>query len=267
MCDKKTYIFFRNDDVRDIIEPSLHDIINIFIINNIPISLAVEPANLNLTVVEWLKKMKANYPGLIDIMQHGYNHKNNLKYKQGEFGKGRTFQEQYNDIYEGKKLMDKYFGSTWLNAFSFPFGTYDENSMLALSKCGYEIVTGNYGSGVSRYILYNVGKLLKKEMFLGYRIPYDLVKRPKSGLFQVNTNISPIIHYINKQNACTMHSFSELKTITNKLIGKKAIGVVLHHRYHNDKDKIQIIEDYLSWVKDNKNLTPISIKYLYHSMR
>jgi len=262
----KTYIFFRNDDVKDILDRSLVQITKLFIDKNIPLTHAVEPANLTEKVVKWLLQTKQE-TALVDIMQHGFDHKIKVDYKKGEFGKGRTFEDQYEEILKGKKLMDKAFGNNWINAFSFPFGTYDENSMLALSKCGFKIVTGNYGKGLKRKIFYAAGHFLNKEMLFGYRVPYNLKYRPKSKLFQVNTNISPIDKYIDDKENCIMLSIDELIKQTRENSKNKAIGVVLHHRYHKSDEKLMLISNYLDWLKTQSYIEPISINGLYNQFK
>ena len=54
----KNFIFFRNDDVRDKLDQSLVSITELFIDNRVPISHAVEPANVSDEVIKWLIEMK-----------------------------------------------------------------------------------------------------------------------------------------------------------------------------------------------------------------
>ena len=126
--------FFRNDDVRDTLDESLIKIQEIFIKKNVPITQAVEPANVTDSVVNWLLRQKQQYPELITFMQHGYNHIVKNKYKKGEFGGQREFDEQYEEIKAGKDLMVKYFNNQWFEAFNFPYAPYNEASIDALEK-------------------------------------------------------------------------------------------------------------------------------------
>ena len=58
-----------------------------------------------------------------------------------------------------------------------------------------------------------------------------------------------------------MFSLNELKKLTESYKKNKVIGVLLHHRYHNTREKIKLINDYINWVKkrnyDFKNLSEI----------
>lgn len=78
--------FFRNDDLRNKLDDSLIKITDLFIKYNIPITHSVEPANVSEEVVKWLVDVKKKYPDLIEIMQHGYEHKIKNNFKKGEFG-------------------------------------------------------------------------------------------------------------------------------------------------------------------------------------
>ena len=75
--------FFRNDDVRDNLDQSLIELTDIFIKNQIPITHAVEPANITQAVIDWLLEVKQSYPEIISIMQHGYDHTVKNKHKKG----------------------------------------------------------------------------------------------------------------------------------------------------------------------------------------
>ena len=88
-------VFFRNDDVRDSLDKSLIDLTSIFIGEDVPINHVVEPANVSPEVVAWIKEKKKEWPKLIEIGQHGFDHKLKAvkkilgKIRKGEFGYGR----------------------------------------------------------------------------------------------------------------------------------------------------------------------------------
>ena len=94
--------FFRNDDVRGSLDGSLVRIQELFIKRGIPITHAVEPANITEDVVNWLLSVKDKHPNMVSIMQHGYDHSIKNIRQYGEFGGDRTYDEQYQDIGNGK---------------------------------------------------------------------------------------------------------------------------------------------------------------------
>ena len=94
----KTYVYFRNDDVNSL-DRELIEITDFFLSQDIPIIHAVEPANVNMDTIDWLNDVKDKKPELIEIMQHGYDHK---KRSIGEFGGNRA----YNDQLKRAKFLD-----------------------------------------------------------------------------------------------------------------------------------------------------------------
>ena len=52
-------VFFRNDDV-NVLDKELMNLMSVFESQNVPIVMAVEPANVTKETVEWLKYKKKN---------------------------------------------------------------------------------------------------------------------------------------------------------------------------------------------------------------
>lgn len=242
-------IFFRNDDIRNKLDDSLIEITNIFIEKDIPIIHAVEPANITKEVVEWLNNIKRQHPNLIEIMQHGYDHTHKNKIKKGEFGGQRSYEEQYKDIKAGKELMDKYFGDLWFPAFNFPYGPYNPAAMNAVNDCGFKVVNSHYNSEWKRKIFYQIGHVLKKGYFLNHHVSWNLDYYPGTNLFEIDMNVGFIDKYYNEEYDSKMMTLNEMIEETKKYFNQKTIGVLLHHRYHNTKAKIELVKDYLDWCK------------------
>jgi hypothetical protein len=76
----------------------------IFLKRGVPITHAVEPGNLTKSTTSWLKQLKKEYPGLLEIAQHGWDHSSYLK---GEFDNSRAYREQLNDLNRGRKYLEK----------------------------------------------------------------------------------------------------------------------------------------------------------------
>ena len=160
---KELTVFFRNDDVRNRLDNSLSQITDLFIKYNIPICHAVEPANVTQEVVDWLNYVKKMRPDLIEIIQHGFDHKIKNKSDRGEFGRKRTYNEQFHDIKLGQELMNKYFDNSWFEAFSFPYGIYNSNTLTILDKLNFKVISTGLNSGVKRRIFNEIGWLLNKK--------------------------------------------------------------------------------------------------------
>ena len=246
--------------MRDKLDDSLIRITNIFIKNNIPITHAVEPANLTQEVVDFLLNTKREYPNLIEIIQHGYNHKLNYKefiggkLRKGEFGGKRTYEDQYKDIKAGKNLMDKYFGDMWFPVFTFPYGARNNAVIKAVNDVGFKVVNGGISPYFKHRIFYKIGRLLKKECLLNRKVSWNLKYKPNTNLFQIDLGISIIKKYNDERTACEMYTLDELKKLTINNLKILNIGLLIHHRYHNTEEKLMLVEDYLSWIKQLPNI-------------
>ncbi len=258
----KSMMFFRNDDVRDTLDDSLIELTEIFIRHNIPITHAVEPANITPEVIKWLKEIKRKHPGIIEIMQHGYDHKIKNKQKKGEFGGQRTYKEQYDEISAGKDLMNKYFGDLWFEAFNFPYAPYNPEAIKAVDDSKFLVLNSHFNRKFNRKIFYFIGHLLKKGYLYDHHVSWNLDYYPGTGLFEIDMNISFISKYHNEETDCKMVSLETLKNETRMYTRYKTIGLLLHHRYHNTPEKMKFVDDYLTWVK-NEDVEFSTMKEIY----
>lgn len=265
------YVFFRNDDVRNALDESLVKITNICIENKIPISHAVEPANVTREVVNWLLELKKKYPDLVEIIQHGYSHKLNYqnviggKLKKGEFGGDRSYAEQFKEITEGKKMMDELFGELWFPLFTFPYGARNDAAIKAVSDSGFLVINGSMGRSIINQIFYSFGRLLQKEILFGRKISWHLRYKPSTTLFQIDTSFSLNKKFINEETKSTFFSLEELKEKTNNYLSKYCtVGIVLHHRYHDNISKIELFKNYIKWIKTLKSIEFVTQEKIYN---
>jgi len=255
-------MFFRNDDVRDALDDSLVAITDLFIKHRIPITHAVEPANLTTDVIEWLLSVKRDHPGIIEIMQHGYDHTIKNKQRKGEFGGQRTYEEQYADIRTGKDLMNKYFGDQWFECFNFPYAPYNPAAIRAVDEVGFKVLSSHYNSDWKRRVFYFVGHLLRKGYLLDHHVSWNLKQYPGTSLFEIDMNAGFISKYLNEQTGSVMLTLDELVQLTRRYLGQRTIGILLHHRYHDTSEKIDLVEDYLRWAK-NRNFEFMTMEQIY----
>ena len=259
----KNIVFFRNDDVRNRLDDSLVELTMLFISHGVPITHAVEPANLTSEVAYWLINIKKQFPELIDIMQHGFDHTVKNKIRKGEFGGQRTYFEQLNDIKRGKEIMDSWFGKSWFPAFNFPYAPYNSGAIRAVEECGFKVLNSHFSSRLSRKIFYKIGHLLNKGYLLNHHVSWNLDYYPNTKLFEIDVNTSFIKKYYNELYDCEMLNLSELQKETFQYMKYKTIGVLLHHRYHNTEMKIKLINEYLRWCKSVPHFEFWSLKNIY----
>lgn len=256
-------MFFRNDDVRGTLDDSLISITNLFIKHNIPITHAVEPANLTPAVLDWLISAKNNNPEIIEIMQHGYDHTIKNDIIKGEFGGQRSYQEQYNDIKAGKLLMDKYFGKLWFECFNFPYAPYNPDAMKAVDDLGFKVFNSHSNIRLSRRLFYLVGHILRKGFFLNHHVSWNLQTYPGTNVFEIDMNFGFIKKYLSEGTDSVLLTLDQLKNATKRYSVYKTVGVLLHHRYHDTDSKIELVDSYLSWVKE-EDFEFLSMQNIYN---
>jgi peptidoglycan/xylan/chitin deacetylase (PgdA/CDA1 family) len=245
---KHPVIFFRNDDVRDSLDESLVIITGLFVKHKIPISHAVEPANVTQPVANWLLKVKKQYPDIIEIVQHGYDHSKKAVTASGEFGGTRTYEDQYNDIAESIKLMHRYFGKCWFKAFTFPYGTYNYETLRALKDLNYNVVSTGYTHSLKRYFLNTAGTLLKKKFLINKPIHYFNEKIPGLGMLELPTSINMTKRTLDENNSI-QKTFEELKKeFELKKSAFHLIGFLIHHRWWKEDD-FKAMDELLAYLK------------------
>lgn len=235
-----TNIFIRNDDVREALDVSLLEITNICIRNEVPISHAVEPANVSKEVVDWLLQIKKEHPHLIEIIQHGYDHR--IKYRitrlgklrQGEFGGNRTFEDQYNDLLKGYNLMNSFFGESWYPLITLPYGAFNKNTLRAINKIGYKGLSTSVNFSSKHRIKDFFGRLLGLNFLLNRQISYHMKCRPGTAFIDIGVSVNIIKKYVNEEEAIHFSNEEIAKKISENSMFTGNVGILLHHRFHKD---------------------------------
>ncbi len=243
------FVFFRNDDVRETLDESLIHITDIFLSNNIPITHAVEPANMTEEVINWLNNKYNENPNLIEIIQHGYNHNKLKKYINQEFGGKRNYQDQYEDIYTGKKLMDNYFKENWRPVFSFPYGKFNSSTIDALHDLNFNGISSSVSFNLKNFFKNQIGTILEKDDFFNKRVSYHNRYRRKNKLFEVSVSINIIKKYLSYDLANHFSKEEIISKIKNTIKFTDIIGILFHHRFHFDQ--YEMIQEIIKYLKDN----------------
>ena len=250
MENKKPVVFFRNDDVRNSLDSSLIDFTDLLLGHGVPVSHAAEPANISIEVAEWLNSKKNEFPRLLEIIQHGYDHNLDNPAEKMEFGGNREYGDQLNDISEGKKLMDLYFGNNWTPVFTFPYGTYNQATLKAVNDSGYEAISSKIQFSSKSRLKNQVGKMLGKDIILGKKVNYHPGIRKGYRFKEISVSANLIRKYTG-QSTADHYSLNEIKEqirIAGKYTG--IIGVLFHHRFH--QNHLGLIEDLIVHLKAEK---------------
>ena len=230
-------LFIRNDDVGadwnpdndqrkcNYIPQNLEKIVDICLENNIPITLSIIPNRLNAITANWLKNLIRKYPKFIEVAQHGYSHKDHGCY---EFGSCRSYEEQYNDIFNGLNIMKKFGLNT--NIFVPPHNRYDRNTLIALEKNIFKIISAKYKRDLIRGSINILGKLLKQNTLFGFPISYHGQKR---NLLEVSVSVD----FVKSYNPMKIKSEKDiLNEVAYYSKYNKTIGLMTHHWAFNRQD-------------------------------
>jgi hypothetical protein len=127
-------IFFRDDDV-DEDEDSLRLLLDLFLALRTPVNLEVIPGSLTEAAIRMLRRYP---PSLVELNQHGWRHVNHEREgRKCEFGASRSYEQQLEDIANGRRRMDEAFGDGWSPVFTPPWNRCAEVTFRALDQLGY----------------------------------------------------------------------------------------------------------------------------------
>ncbi|MBF0485608.1 MAG: DUF2334 domain-containing protein [Candidatus Omnitrophica bacterium] len=125
-------VFIRDDDVWTP-DSVFKELLGFLKKQKIPVIYGIIPDRLEEAMVRLLRKEKKQHPGSLDIVQHGFAHKN---YGEGmakyEFGQRRSYHDQHDDILKGLTIMRRRFAQYWTPGFIPPYHGYDNNTLKVI---------------------------------------------------------------------------------------------------------------------------------------
>lgn len=249
------YLFLRNDDVRESLDKELIELTEICINLQVPISHAVEPANITPEVSEWLLHVKKQNPALIEIIQHGYDHNKKNPSSKMEFGGNRSLRDQLESIRKGKELMDKYFGNQWSPVFTFPFGTFNTATLKAVDLSGYKAISAKVSYNPKSRIKDFTGKLLKQDFLAGKKVSYHGSRRLNYSFTEFSVSANLIKKYAGYNKAIHFQKHEILDQIMLSSKHTNVTGLLFHHRFHTDQ--FTMISELLDSLKHNYKFSTI----------
>lgn len=136
------YVLIRIDDIARRL-PNKDRLISNLCRSGAKVSCSVIPALLETRCIQFLEEIARDYPGCLEINQHGWSHRNYSRSElEYEFGADRTYEQQLEDILNGKRRLDEAFGDIFIHVFTPPFASYDETTLLALKAAGFQAISG-----------------------------------------------------------------------------------------------------------------------------
>ncbi len=152
---KMVNVIFRYDDysANSVTDAELK-IIDIFRKHGIPITFGIipfkvsgdpeDPSPRDLIPLDSVKRkiLKRGYEeGILDISMHGYSHQTNSSAYLSEFV-NLDFNDQVKILSEGRKYLQNITGAP-VTTFLPPWNTYDLNTLSALERSGFTILSAN----------------------------------------------------------------------------------------------------------------------------
>ncbi len=239
----QSIVIFRNDDIQPCFAfDRLVNVNNIFIKEAVPVTVSVIPfiGNHTLdedpTLVDYLKNLKRTHPNLFEITLHGYDHQMLSDFYGGsEFG-GVEYPNQHGRITLGKKALKETLNVDPVT-FIPPFGTYDNNTVLALKELGFEAVSG-WAQFTKEY--YN-----KTDPFI------------TEGIFHVPESQSFVMNWQNH----TFYTLDYLKNRFDDYYEKRLIYVQsIHYFTFTNQEKLDELKDFIGFIKDHDKVKFMTLR-------
>ncbi len=136
----RTVSLFLRDDDTDEEEATLHELLDITLSHQVPISLAVIPGRLTCECARFLRQTKKQHPQLVELHQHGWLHLNHERTgRKCEFGISRSFDAQLADIAQGKAQLETLLREYFFPAFTPPWNRCTADTLAVLDRLGFAV--------------------------------------------------------------------------------------------------------------------------------
>ena len=267
MIMKRTYVFFRDDDIGPLTE-ELMSFVGIFLDKKIPVNYQIIPERLTQETAGWLVEIKKKYPDLIHLNQHGYCHA--LYDSDGnmvsieEFGNSVGLNEQYENIMKGRTILENSLGSLFSPVFTPPGNKYNASTIKALEMLGYSVNSASSYFYFSARLFYFIGRMLKK-IYLGHAVSHHGKKYPGYDIVELSINIDVDMR-LNRNGESTVAGIDQLLREFRK--AKKyypVIGIMLHHHTYKNEAKFNTLKDFIHNIKEDRTNEIKSIEEICES--
>lgn len=134
---KPLHLFLRDDDIDDD-EETLRELLDIALARDVPLNLEIIPNGLTAAGIRLVADHKRFTPDLVELNQHGWQHVNHeVEGRKCEFGPSRSYAQQYEDIAQGKALLETTFEELFTPVFTPPWNRYTADTLQVLHDLGF----------------------------------------------------------------------------------------------------------------------------------
>jgi peptidoglycan/xylan/chitin deacetylase (PgdA/CDA1 family) len=229
----KKYIFVRDDDVYKYNKKFIN-VFNFLKRYRIPVIYGVIPKLIEKALVEFLNKEKNENPKLLDIVQHGWAHKNYSKNSKNkyEFGASRTYLQQKHDIQKGYLKMKKLFNKNFTPAFVPPYHGYNLITLKIISELKIPIFSAGEKLKQKNNQFINMPARFSLNGYRENGVPFvleinTLIKRFLSLLRENELLIGIVFHHTAIRNKKAMSNFKKFFFFLKKLEREELIKFTL----------------------------------------
>jgi hypothetical protein len=144
-------------------------VLSALVAGGFPVACLAVPAWLSSPTAGFVCNLMRNSAVRIRIVQHGFSHSNWAREgeRKYEFGPSRAASEQANDLRDGRRILERWFGSDLPRTFAPPHDRLDQTTLDLLAAEGFTLCLGS------------------PLTFVGLRIPASLSTLP----FGVDTSV------------------------------------------------------------------------------
>ena len=133
--------FFRDDDA-GWEDARLFELIDVFADHQVPVDLAVIPKSISRPTAARLRRLVEAGSKTIAVHQHGYAHLNHEREgRKNEFGPGRSWREQLDDIKAGQALLLDLLGPITDPIFTPPWNRCTGITAVCLWETGFKYLS------------------------------------------------------------------------------------------------------------------------------
>ncbi|MDP3491511.1 MAG: hypothetical protein Q8R82_00235 [Hyphomonadaceae bacterium] len=236
--------FVRDDDIGSL-TPALTNFVETFIERAIPVSYQVIPSQFTDECAQYMLEKARAHPQLIEFGQHGLHHRMVLgrKLLKREFGPERSYDEQFNDICEGKRLLRLKLGADHdIKLFTPPQHKFDKHTVEAIAAAGHTLFSAASYPTAHHQTAYALGRALGLSSIRHHGISYHGRMRPDAKLLELSISIAVDD---GRKITCSAQvleaALKRASAHTNK------VGLMFHHGVYADApDELTAIIDRLS---------------------
>jgi hypothetical protein len=233
--------FVRDDDIGDLTD-ALVFFVELFVSRRIPVSYQIIPARLTEECAEYLLGVQRAHPDLIEFGQHGLRHCLELpggRMVKREFGPERSAQQQFEDILEGKRLLDERLKGAPVKVFTPPQHKYNRDTVAAAAKAGHRVFSAaDYATGIHQFV-YSMGRSVGLSSIQGRGISYNGAVRPEAEIFERSISIA-----VDNGRSISIKPDDLEAKVRRARRKNDAVGFMLHHAcYDRERGALTKIAD------------------------